>query len=76
MNTKLLGITMGDASGVGPEILLKAAKENLIPAPYVVFGDLAPLRKLNENLGLPLAAIRSTVEWQPDRGRESVVPAA
>ena len=45
--SKLIGVTMGDSSGVGPEILLKAA--NVIPVPYVVYGDLVPLQKLNED---------------------------
>lgn len=52
-----LGITMGDSSGVGPEILLKAAHENRIPVPYVVFGDLAALAKANEPYQLNLHPI-------------------
>ena len=52
-----IGITMGDSSGVGPEILLKAAHENSIPVPYVVYGDLAPLAKLNEQYNLTLHPI-------------------
>ena len=51
---KRIGISMGDSSGVGPEILLKAAHANRIPVPYVVYGDLAPLQKLNEQLALGL----------------------
>ena len=59
-----IGITMGDSSGVGPEILLKAAKENRIPVPYVVYGDLVPLQQLNEKLacGLHLHAIASPAD--------------
>ncbi|MBI2688889.1 MAG: 4-hydroxythreonine-4-phosphate dehydrogenase PdxA [Acidobacteria bacterium] len=49
-----IGISMGDSSGVGPEILLKAAHQNAIPVPYVVYGDMAPLRKLNAQLALNL----------------------
>lgn len=63
-----IGITMGDSSGVGPEILLKAAHENSIPVPYVVYGDLAPLTKLNEQYNLPLHAIA-----HPAEAREGVV---
>ena len=75
MNTKLIGITMGDSSGVGPEILLKAAKEDRIPVPYVAYGDLVPLRKLNRDLGLglELAAVSQAAEWQA--GRVNVVDA-
>ncbi|MBY0502492.1 MAG: 4-hydroxythreonine-4-phosphate dehydrogenase PdxA [Bryobacteraceae bacterium] len=63
----MIGVTMGDASGVGPEILLKGARE--IPVPYVVYGDLVPLQLLNQqlSLGLDLVAISSVAEWQPDK---------
>ena len=63
-----IGITMGDSSGVGPEILLKAAHENSIPVPYVVYGDLAPLTKLNQQYNLPLHPIA-----HPAEAREGVV---
>ena len=71
--TKLMGVTMGDSSGVGPEILLKAAKDNRITVPYVVYGDLVPLQKLNQDLGLglELAAITGPAEWR--EGRVNVV---
>jgi 4-hydroxythreonine-4-phosphate dehydrogenase len=49
--SKPYGITMGDASGVGPEILLKAYKHGEIKHPVVVFGDLAALEYYNERLG-------------------------
>ncbi len=73
MKTKLMGITMGDSSGVGPEILLKAAKEDRISVPYVAYGDLVPLQKLNRDLGLglKLAAIASPADWRA--GRVNVV---
>jgi len=71
--SKLIGITMGDSSGVGPEILLKAALD--IPVPYVVYGDMAPLRKLNDQLGLGLAleAIPEAAKWRA--GRVNVIDA-
>src|SRR3954447_18040790 len=55
----ILGITMGDSSGVGPEILLKAAASGAITAPYVVYGDLSVLELCNSRLGfgLPLRAV-------------------
>ena len=73
MMTKLMGVTMGDSSGVGPEILLKAARENRISVPYVAYGDLVPLQKLNQDLGLglELAAIASPAEWR--EGRVNVI---
>ena len=71
--TNLMCVTMGDSSGVGPEILLKAATENRIAVPYVVYGDLVPLQKLNQDLGLglELAAIAQPAEWR--EGRVNVV---
>ena len=75
MSSIPMGITMGDSSGVGPEIILRAAQQGRIPVPYVVFGDLAPLAMLNRQLGLalPLAAISRASEWQP--GRVNVIDA-
>jgi 4-phospho-D-threonate 3-dehydrogenase / 4-phospho-D-erythronate 3-dehydrogenase len=65
MNDKLYGITMGDSSGVGPEILLMAAPQ--IAVPYVVFGDLAVLEEVNRrlNLGREIAAIDAVSGWRP-----------
>lgn len=40
---KPLGITMGDSSGVGPEILLKAFQEGRLTEPFVAFGDVGAL---------------------------------
>jgi 4-hydroxythreonine-4-phosphate dehydrogenase len=49
---KPLGITMGDSSGVGPEILLKAAAEGSVRTPFVVFGDYEVLERCRSELGL------------------------
>lgn len=67
MNSPLFGITMGDSSGVGPEILLLAAHAGRIPVPYVVYGDLAPLTKLNEqlDLNLTLRPIATPADYEP-----------
>jgi 4-hydroxythreonine-4-phosphate dehydrogenase len=53
--TKLFGITMGDASGVGPEILLKAFRDGQIAHPVVVYGDISALEFYNRKLGLGVA---------------------
>jgi len=45
------GITMGDASGVGPEILLKAFANGELRRPLVAYGDMATLQLYNERLG-------------------------
>ncbi len=39
----MIGITMGDANGVGPEILIRAAAASAIPAPFRVYGARAAL---------------------------------
>lgn len=66
---KRIGITMGDSSGVGPEILLRAAQQNLIPVPYVVYGDLAPLQLLNARfeMGLDLHAVAGPDDCLPGK---------
>lgn len=47
----IFGITMGDASGVGPEILLKAYAAHELRYPAVAFGDLEVLDRCNRELG-------------------------
>ncbi len=71
--SKWIGITMGDSSGVGPEILLKAAAAIFVP--YVVYGDLVPLDMLNASLGLglDLVAILKPADWQA--GKVNVIDA-
>src|SRR5262245_21153589 len=47
----MYGITIGDASGVGPEILLKAFAGEEIRWPFVAYGDLEALQYYNDGLG-------------------------
>lgn len=46
------GITLGDSSGVGPEILLKTFSAGQLPRPFRVFGDRAVLSYYNDKLAL------------------------
>ncbi len=55
-----LGITIGDANGVGPEILLKAAHAGELRFPFVAFGDLAVLERVNRELGYGVPLRRAT----------------
>jgi len=48
----MIGITMGDANGVGPEILLRAYRENRLSGEFVAVGDCAVLNLCNERLSL------------------------
>jgi len=49
-----LGITMGDAAGIGPEIITRAYAEGL-NAPAVVYGDADIMRRAVDLLGARLA---------------------
>ena len=62
---KLFGVTMGDSSGVGPEILLKAFAEGKVTVPIVAFGDLEALEFYNHRLacGVPLKKISTPGEF-------------
>jgi 4-hydroxythreonine-4-phosphate dehydrogenase len=63
------GITMGDSSGVGPEILLKAAHQGELPHPFVVYGDAPVLERCAAELGIPASLHRCAraVDWQSGR---------
>ncbi len=50
--TAPIAITMGDASGVGPEIILRRHAAGLLPDDVVVYGDVAILRHGARLLGL------------------------
>ena len=66
---------MGDASGVGPEILLRRFAEGLLGEGIVAYGDAAILARGGELLGLPVSVHVVAVpgEWLP--GRLNVVDA-
>jgi len=57
---------MGDASGVGPEILLRAWRAGELRYPVVAYGDLAVLERANRLLdcGVPLRAIGKPAEFR------------
>jgi 4-hydroxythreonine-4-phosphate dehydrogenase len=63
----LYGITMGDSSGVGPEILLKAWAGDKIRHPSIAYGDIEALEFYNDKLGfgVELRAIASPSEYRP-----------
>jgi 4-hydroxythreonine-4-phosphate dehydrogenase len=57
-------ITMGDSSGVGPEILLKAWRNGELRHPLVAYGDLRVLEECNHRLGyrVPLVSVPTPAE--------------
>ena len=61
----IFGITMGDSSGVGPEILLKAFRNGELRRPVVAYGDLSILEHCNRALsyGVPLRKVTGPAEW-------------
>ena len=60
-DNKIFAITMGDASGVGPEIVLHSYQKGELKHRNVVFGDLAALDYYNSQLGydVPLRPVQS-----------------
>jgi len=62
----MLGVTMGDANGVGPEILLQTYQKKMLPPECVVIGDYEILVKCDEMLDLqiPFRRITSVDEFQ------------
>ena len=65
-----VGITMGDAAGIGPEIVVKACAQGLA-APVVVYGDADTLRRAAASLGARLQVVEipdiSHASGAPDR---------
>jgi 4-hydroxythreonine-4-phosphate dehydrogenase len=63
----IFGITTGDSSGVGSEILLKAWRNREIKHPIVAYGDLAVLEFYNDRFGddVPLVKISSPADYHP-----------
>jgi 4-hydroxythreonine-4-phosphate dehydrogenase len=57
----LIGITMGDANGVGPELILKAYSAGELSGDFIVIGDYAVLQYCNALLGykVPLKKVQA-----------------
>lgn len=62
----LIGITMGDASGVGPELILKAFVEGSLKGDFIVIGDYKILEYCNSllDIGASLHPIKSTSQYE------------
>jgi 4-hydroxythreonine-4-phosphate dehydrogenase len=63
--THLFGVTLGDSSGIGPEILLKSFRDQQIKQPVVVYGDLAALAFYNRKLNydVPLRSVLGPADY-------------
>ncbi|MGH9668024.1 MAG: 4-hydroxythreonine-4-phosphate dehydrogenase PdxA [Bryobacteraceae bacterium] len=64
---KLYGITIGDASGIGPEILLKCVRDGALRHPVIAYGDWEALMYYNDLLhyGVALRKIAGAAGYQP-----------
>lgn len=72
MKTSLpVGITMGDAAGIGPEIVVKACAQGL-NAPCVVYGDAGALRRAAAQLGARLEIVEVADVGQAAPGADHI----
>jgi 4-phospho-D-threonate 3-dehydrogenase / 4-phospho-D-erythronate 3-dehydrogenase len=62
----MLGVTMGDAAGVGPEIMLKSFRDGALAADFVLVGDRSALNLAAEKLSwdVPICSIGSPAEYR------------
>lgn len=70
-----IGITMGDASGVGPELLLRAFDNRELKEPFVAFGDEAVLAFAREKLKLSTPVRSVSLDEKPDDSVLNIVDA-
>ncbi len=66
---KPLAITMGDAAGIGPEIVVKMFADSTFSTPAIVIGDVQQLQRANTLLGADLVFNvidqPAAAEWKP-----------
>jgi 4-hydroxythreonine-4-phosphate dehydrogenase len=69
MPAPLIGIALGDFTGIGPEVTLKAlaAEANNDEARYLLLGDIARTRSLNDQLCLHLPLLEYAGPTEPGR---------
>src|SRR4029434_2284338 len=66
---KWIGLCLGDVTGIGPEVTLKALTQRP-PNPsvaYTLIGDAASLRRMNQQLGLGLEICGEDADPKPGR---------
>ncbi len=68
-----IGVTMGDASGVGPELLLRAFDNGEFSEPFVAFGDMAALTFAKETLELTTPLHVTSLAEPPADGMVNVI---
>ncbi len=77
MTARPIAITMGDAAGIGPEIVLKTLADPEVSGRYVVIGDVGILEKAAKLLPEPvrLREIADVGECRGEAGIADVLPA-
>ncbi len=78
MDKTVVGITMGDPAGIGPEIILKALRSNKLCSTCkpLVIGSIDVLKRAEEFVqsGLKLNAVRSVEEGEYIPGVANIIP--
>jgi 4-hydroxythreonine-4-phosphate dehydrogenase len=72
-NERPLAITMGDSSGVGPEIALVAAVKGEVAGPFVIVGDYRVLEACNERLRIGAVLRRASSPGDLDASAVNVL---
>jgi 4-hydroxythreonine-4-phosphate dehydrogenase len=70
-----IAITMGDACGVGPELLLRAFKNDELKSPFIAIGDIAALELAMKKLGITVPVKSIGLADEPDAGVLNIVDA-
>jgi len=70
---RIYGITMGDSSGVGPEIVLSAWRDGQIRHRVVVYGDWSALDYYNRRLGLGVELFKAQSVRESQDGALNVI---
>lgn len=73
-----VAVTMGDPTGIGPEIIVKTFADREFSTPAVVVGDITILARASELLGCPLGIrqIDRPCDAQPSRDSVDVIAAS
>lgn len=69
----VLGVTMGDGNGVGPEIILRAALDGNLGKGYLVYGDYDVLEYCRDALGMNVEVRRSNGPADLESGTVNVL---
>jgi len=72
----MIGISAGDANGVGPEILLRAYKEGKLSGEFIAIGDFTVLKFCSDHLGLNVQFHSMSSEEDYRTGMLNVLDAA